>query len=246
MEKDFYKTYFNLEKDNWWFRVRRNIVLEIIKKHGNNEIDKLTIFDFGCGSGYLVGELQKLGCNAYGSDMSTEAIEFGRSAGVGNLNVAGEGEIWPPGGSFDVILAMDVIEHIEDDLRAVKGLGWLLKPGGLLIITVPAYQWLWGVQDEVTHHFRRYSLKPLLNLFKNDEVFFVVKKSYFNTFLFLPIGAVSLSSRFLWARKRESDFDLNNRFLNKIFYWIFNFEAKFLRYAAFPFGVSIILILKKN
>lgn len=245
MERSFYKKYFELEKDNWWFRVRRSLVYWILKKHITGVRNNLKILDFGCGSGYLVGELQKMGYDAYGSDMFKEAIEYGRSEGIQNLEIASKDQIWPLGATFDVILALDVIEHIEDDLGAIRGLKEVLNSGGFLVITVPAYQWLWGVQDEVAHHFRRYTLKSLLTLFHDHSDLSVIKKSYFNTFLFMPIAAVRLFSRLFNLKKRESDFDINNNFLNKVFHTLFNFEAKLLRYFNFPFGVSILLVIKK-
>jgi len=243
MQKDFYKTYFKLEKDNWWFRVRRNIVLSLIKKYKISKEGE--IFDFGCGSGYLVGYLQKLGYNVSGSDISQEAIEFGKAKDIHGLEVVQNDQIKTQNGGFEVILTLDVIEHIEDDLGAIRAIQEALKPGGTAIITVPAYQWMWGVQDEVAHHFRRYNMKSLLKLFEHTNLS-VVKKSYFNTFLFLPIATVRLVSKLLKLESRESDFELNNKFINKILFTIFNIEAKLLRSLNFPFGVSILLVLKKN
>ena len=137
------------------------------------------IFDFGCGSGYLVGEFQKRGYDASGSDTSREAIEFGRQQGVKNIEVVNSGEM-PREGGFDIILALDVIEHIKDDKGAIRGLERALKPGGMLVITVPAYQWMWGTQDEVAHHFRRYTMSVLINTVKESGGFKVVRKTYFN------------------------------------------------------------------
>jgi len=242
MDADFYKTYFEVEKSHWWFRVRRNIVLFLIEKYKIPKTAK--IFDFGCGSGYLVGQLQKMSYDASGSDISREAVEFGRKNGVKNIEALQLGEM-PPEDSFDLILALDVIEHIKDDREAVRGLERALKPGGMLIITVPAHQWMWGVQDEAAHHFRRYNMGTLLKLFQGENLS-VLRKSYFNTFLFLPIAVVRLSSKLFKFKERESDFDINNKLINGIFYPIFNLEAKLLKFMNFPFGVSILMVLRKN
>lgn len=244
MEKDFYKTYFEAEKDHWWFRVRRNIILSLIKKYKISKTAK--IFDFGCGSGYAVGYLQKLGYDASGSDVSSEAIEFGLSQGTRNLTAVQGSEIRPPEGGFDLILALDVIEHIEDDSEAIRGLKMALKPGGMAIITVPAYMWMWGVQDDVAHHFRRYTMSGLANTIKKSGDFKIIRKTYLNTFLFPPIAIVRGFSKCFNLRERESDFDINSRFLNKIFYFIFSLETYFLKFISFPFGVSLLLVLKKN
>ncbi len=244
MEKDFYKTYFESEKNHWWFRVRRNIILSLIRKY---EISKTAkIFDFGCGSGYTVGYLQKLGYDASGADVSVEAIKFGLSKGIRNLSIAKGIEVSPPEGGFDLILALDVIEHLEDAPEAIKGLKSALKSGGRAIVTVPAYKWMWGVQDEVAHHFRRYTMSGLADTVKRASNFTIIHKTYFNTFLFLPIVVVRMLSKWLNLKERESDFDINSRLINGLFYFIFNLETYFLKLLSFPFGVSILFVLKKN
>ena len=244
MDQNFYKTYFEVEKDHWWFRVRRNIILSLIKEYKIQKTAK--IFDFGCGSGYTVGYLQKLGFDVSGADISAEAIEFGRSQGVDGLEVAQNSQIKAPEGGFGLILALDVIEHIDDDLGVIRALERALKPGGMAIITVPAYQWLWGVQDEVAHHYRRYTAGSLTAVLRRGTNFKILKKTYFNTFLFLPIIIVRMLSKLLKLKERESDFDINNRFLNGLFYLVFNLETYFLKFLNFPFGVSILMVLKKN
>ncbi|MDO8496205.1 MAG: class I SAM-dependent methyltransferase [bacterium] len=244
MEKNFYKTYFTIEENNWWFRVRRNLIFDLLQKYKVSKTAK--IFDFGCGSGYTVGYLQKLGYDTSGSDISAEAIEFGLSKDVRNIAVARSGEIEPPEGNFDLILALDVIEHIEDDLGAIGAIERALRPGGMAILTVPAYQWLWGVQDEVAHHFRRYTMTGLTSVVKRSGDLTIIHKTYFNTFLFLPIAVVRMLSKWFNLRERESDFDISNGILNSIFYFIFNLETYFLKLFSFPFGVSILFILKKN
>ncbi len=245
MEKSFYKTYFEAEKNHWWFKVRRNIVLSLIEKYKIPKTAK--IFDFGCGSGCTVGYLQKLGYDASGSDVSAEAIEFGLSRGIPDLSIAQRGEISPPEGGFDLILALDVIEHIQDDSGSIRIIEKALKTsGGKAIITVPAYQWLWGVQDDVAHHYRRYtagSLAKVLNKNKNLEI---LRETYFNTFLFPPIAIVRVLSQWFNLKERESDFDINNQLLNNILYFIFNFERIILKHINFYFGVSILAIVRKK
>ncbi len=244
MNKDFYKTYFEAEKKHWWFRARRNIILSLINKYKIPKTSK--IFDLGCGSGYTVGCLQKLGYDASGADVSAEAIEFGRSKGIRNLWVAHGSEIRPPEGEFDLILALDVIEHIQDDSGAIGAVEKALRSEGMAIITVPAYQWLWGVQDEVTHHFRRYTASSFVKILKQNSKFKIIRKTYFNTFLFPPVAVVRILSKWFNLKERESDFAINNRLLNGIFYFIFNLEVYFLKFLNFQFGVSILFVLKKN
>ncbi len=190
--------------------------------------------------------MQKIGYNASGADVSAEAIEFGLANGIRNLSVAHEGGISFPEGGFDLILALDVIEHTKDDLEAIKALKRALKPGGIAIITVPAYQWMWGVQDEIAHHFRRYTMPGLTGIIKRVGNFKIIRKTHFNTFLFAPIAIVRVLSRWLNLKKRESDFEIDNRVLSALFYFLFNLETYLLKFVNFPFGVSILAILEKT
>ena len=243
MNKDFYKTYFELEKNNWWFRVRRNIIFSLLAKYNIGKDNK--ILDYGCGSGFLVGQLQKRGYDASGVDVSAEAIQTGIGRGVENLFIEGSGFNFPDE-SFDLILAMDVVEHVEDDSAILKKLSRILKPKGKIIITVPAYMWMWGVQDEVAHHFRRYTTNSMSRLIGRIPGLSIVRKTYFNTFLFPPAAVVRLISKWFNLKNRESDFDIGGSFLNSVFYSIFNLEVWLLKYISFPFGVSILFVVNKN
>lgn len=243
MEKSYYKNYFVLEREHWFFKVRKKILIFFVRKYvklGSK------IFDFGCGSGYLVGELQKMGYDASGMDVSSEAIEFGLSKGIRNLSVVRGSEIRPPEGGFDLILALDVIEHTEDDMETTRDLKRALKQGGMAIITVPAYQWMWGVQDEVAHHFRRYTMSSLIDVIKRSGDFKIVHKTYFNALLFAPIAIVRIFSKWFNLKDRESDFEIDNRVLSALFYFIFNIETWLLKFINFPFGVSVLVVLEKT
>lgn len=244
MDQNYYHDYFRLEKNNWLFRVRRNLIYSIFEEY--NIKSGTRVLDYGCGSGFIVGQLQTRGYDACGTDISREAIEYGTSQGIKNLHSTNGIEVDFPDESFDLILAMDVVEHIKDDNLVIKELERLLKPNGHLIITVPAYQWMWGVQDEVSHHFRRYTMRSVIKLVKDHSSLLVLKKTYFNTFLFPAVALVRLVSKWFNIKNRESDFDISDNFLNPIFYLIFNMEIKILKWIQYPFGVSILIILEKK
>ncbi|MBI2065062.1 MAG: class I SAM-dependent methyltransferase [Candidatus Yanofskybacteria bacterium] len=244
MDHNFYKNYFEFEKYHWWFRVRRNIILSLLEKYRISKTSK--IFDFGCGSGYTAGYLQGLGYNVAGADFSDEAIGQGRANGVRNLEVINNNDIKHPEGGFNLIMALDVVEHIKDDFEIIKAMERSIGSGGMLIMTVPAYMWLWGVQDDVAHHFRRYTMRSIMRLLDKFPDLTIVKKSYFNTLLFPAIVMVRFVSKWFGLRGRESDFEINNGLLNNIFFRIFNLESKLLKYINFPFGVSVLLVVKKK
>ncbi|MDP3697326.1 MAG: sugar nucleotide-binding protein [Candidatus Taylorbacteria bacterium] len=244
MDRSFYKNYFEVEKSHWLMKVRRLIVFDILKKYGRKP-EETKILDFGCGSGYLTARLAEQGYQSFGLDISSEAIQFGRRQGIKNIDVIDAHKLNFPDNYFNTVLLLDVIEHLEDESWAVREIQRVLAPGGIAVVMVPAFKFLWGVQDEVAHHYRRYSLPRLIKVFEESSGLSVDHKTYFNTFLFAPIAAVRLISRWFKIKGRESDFDINNKFLNLILYWVFNFEHYFLRLVSFPFGVSILTVLKK-
>ena len=241
MDLKLHKQHQNLSQNHWWFKVRENILTDIAEKYFKKGG---SVLDFGCNYGYSVRLLQSRGYTAQGVDLSDEAIGFGRSIDISNIYLQNE-KIFPEN-SFDAIISLDVLEHIDDDKKTFDYLHSRLKYGGYLVIMVPAFMFLWGVQDEISHHFRRYTLPNLISLSKQAGDFEIIKKSYFNTILFLPIAFVRFFSSFFHLHTRDSDLDLNNRFINGIFFHFFDFERKILGHFNFPFGVSALLILKKK
>lgn len=244
MERDFYQRYFAAEKNHWWFRVRRNLVNWLLRRYLPGRPAETKILDYGCGSGYLVGQLKKAGYQAYGEDISLEAVEFGQKQGINNLSVSRGSQIGFGDNFFDAVLALDAVEHIENDKLALQEIERALQPGGVAIITVPAYMWLWGKQDKVSQHFRRYRLRQLAKLVQQSTNLKIIKKSYFNTLLFPAIILFRILDK-VFKISRQSDFELNSGFLNRLFYAIFSREIGWLKRFNFPFGVSILLVLKK-
>jgi SAM-dependent methyltransferase len=252
MNTDFYKTYFAIEKDHWLMKVRRRIVRDQLEKYARvllappGEAAK-KILDFGSGSGFLVNELQKQGIDAYGVDNSAEAISYGTSLDIKNLSVlANKSPLHFADGYFDCVLAMDVLEHLPEEQYVLSELKRVLKKDGVLVITVPAYMFLWGRQDEVSQHFRRYTMGRIIEVIRTSGDFDILKRSYFNTFLFPLVALVRMGSWLLNHKGQGSDFEMNNKLLNMLFFAIFDLERRILRVLNYPFGVSILLVLKKN
>ncbi len=246
MDRSPYKNYFKIEKEHWLMKIRRTIVQDSLDRYLGKAPKHTKLLDFGCGSGIFVEELEKAGFDAHGVDISDEAVRFGALQGIKNLSVIDSHKINFPDNTFDVVLSMDVLEHLEDEEWALKEIERILKPNGIFVVMVPAYMFLWGVQDEVAHHYRRYTKGSLLKVVKDKTKLNTVRSTYFNTFLFTPIALVRLVSRLFKIKGRESDFDLNSPMLNKILFSIFNFERKILKKINFPFGVSILALFKKN
>lgn len=244
MEQNFYKTFFEIEKKHWLMRGRRNNILDVLKKYtGIPHLVK--ILDFGCASGVFPDQLAKVGYDVIGLDASEEAIKLGHQEGIHNIAVISGTYINFPDNHFDVVLLLDVLEHLEDPSWALKEVERVVKSDGIVIITVPAFPFLWGVMDEVAHHFRRYTTSTLLGTVAGSTRLSVIRKTHYNTFLFPPIALIRLASKWLNIKGRESDFDLNNPFLDRIFYKIINFERLLLRHLNFPFGVAILSVFRK-
>lgn len=243
MEKEFYKIYSEAEKKHWWFQVRRKMIFYLVKKYSQAKNPK--ILDFGCGSGILVKKLQDDGYQALGVDVSKESISYGISQNIKNLSRFEGDRLEFDDKIFDFILALDVLEHIKDEKLILTEFARVLADNGTIIITVPAYMFLWGIQDEVSHHFRRYNLNQLTDLV-NKTNFKIIRETYFNTFLFPLIAPIRIISRWFNLKNRRSDFSLNSKLLNRLLYSVFYFESILLKRFDFPFGVSILLVLKKR
>jgi len=239
MEKHLYEKYIEVESGHWWFVGRRKIVLNLFADYGIRPANA-KILDFGCNHGFFVGELQKQGYDISGIDISEEAIEVGRMAGVKNLTVSDFPETKE---KFSVILCLDVLEHIENDKMAFDKMFEALLPGGIIIIMVPALSFLWGVQDVAAKHFRRYN-KNNLQVVLNGGNGRILRLSYFNFLLFPAIALVRILAKII-KPKRISDFEIGNKFANGILKGIFVFESWLFKFMNFPIGVSLLSVIKK-
>ncbi len=243
MDEVLYKTYQEVEAKHWWFVGRRKLILQLFKKYYGSD-NKAGILDVGCNGGFLVARLQAIGYIAAGCDISAEAINYGQSQGREGLRVCALPNLPYADSQFDAVLCLDTLEHIQDDELAIKEINRILKRGGLTIITAPAFMWLWGLQDEISHHFRRYTKSELLAKIQAAG-FSIERVSYFNFFLFLPIYLVRQLSKIM-PLPRRSDFDINNKLVNYILQYIFLLEIWLLKSISYPVGVSLLAVAKKK
>jgi len=246
MEKTLYDNIQQVEANHWWYKARREIIFDwvknIIRAYPNPKV-----LDIGCGTGYNVAYLQQLGCeNVTGFDFSADALEYCRSRNLTRLICGDASRIPLRSASYDVILTLDIIEHLKDDVGTLQEIHRTLKPGGTLVIFVPAYQFLWSLQDEISHHFRRYTSGELSK--KVLQVGFHIEKlTYANTFLFPIVWAGRLALKlFRPYFKISSESQLNPSWTNDVLYRLFLAELPLLRSINFPFGVSILCICYKQ
>lgn len=166
-----YQVVYELEKSHWFFAGRRNIISLLIE--GYVQQDGLSILDVGCGTGATMSLLRGYG-NVIGIDVSREAIKFCRQRSHTALCQADACCIPFPESSFDFLTALDLIEHLEDDLVGLREFSRVLKENGCLLLSVPAFMFLWSDVDVFSRHYRRYTTNDLKR--KMEEAGFVILK----------------------------------------------------------------------
>ena len=241
MQADVYLRQIKNEESHWWFQGRMKIIDSLINESINSK-KKINILDYGSGSGTNIKMLSKYGyVYAYEKDKTTAIYlkkKFKKNKRIKIISRPKSIKF------YDLIISADVIEHIRNDKNALKYLSSLLKKNGLILLTVPAYNFLFSLKDEALHHFRRYNKKTLTKLILN--YFNIIKLSYFNFFLFIPIAFSILLLKILNVQFINSVETKPNLIFNKILYIFFRYEKYFLKYLNFPFGLSIIAMAKKK
>lgn len=241
MEDAHHDTIYATEQNHWWYRVRRCMVHDILRAYGVPRSDAVNILDVGCGTGLLMTELKEY--NIEGIDVSPRAVAFCKERGLTNVTEGSAEHIPRPDNQYDVILALDVIEHIKDDLGSLREMKRVLKPGGYLILFVPAFMFLWSVTDDNSHHFRRYTREELCRKVEQAGLR-VARASYFNTILFPAIAGVRLLVRALGVPMRTENTFASS--FNGVFYALFRLESILLRVCNLPFGVSVLVVARKT
>jgi SAM-dependent methyltransferase len=250
LKREYYREYRQVEDVHWWFVGRRRILLQVLNRYiGKNHADQRRILDVGCGTGTMLTYLAAFG-KAQGVDVDEEAVGYCHERGLLDVRL-GAAETLPfDDSSFDLVTALDVLEHLDDDAAALREIGRVLRPGGQLLITVPAHRYMWGDQDEVNMHKRRYVAAEVRDRLTATG-FQVLRLSYINAFLFPPIAAIRLLRR-LEHRLRprttqRSDFRFPApRPLNFLLALIFGAEAPIVRRVNMPIGVSILALARRS
>lgn len=246
MKTDEYAIMHRIEQTYWWFVGKRFLVKSTLKRLSTKGSKQNEILDIGCGTGIILKLLERYG-NAYGVELSEEAIRFLKQRDL-NLVVRSDASKSIPfkTNSFSAITCLDVLEHLEDDRILIGEMFRICKPGGYVIVTVPAFESLWSPHDVALHHKRRYTKQQLLRRVRQFN-WQILQSSYYNTTLFLPILATR-KLRTLLSKNRDahSDFFIGlPAWLNRTLSLLFVSEIYCLRFLNFPFGVSLLLILQK-
>lgn len=244
MQQHTYPIMYEVEGKHWWFLGRRQIIESFVARICSDlGKEKPRILDVGCGTGANLQMLSNFGV-AEGVDVSAEALDFCRARGLSKVK-QGAAEVLPyDDASFDLVTGLDVVEHLDDDIAGLNEMRRVLRPGGRALLFVPAFMFLWGVQDDISHHRRRYTLLDLRKRLREAGLG-VERATYANITFFLPILLGRVIMR-LTGLRPASENNITIGALNGFFGWIFGAESWWLKRMNFPFGVSIVCVARRN
>ena len=241
MERAVFERMAELDQDHWWFLARRRILKRLIERLVRPP-KRAKVLEVGCGTGHNLGMLKSFG--------SLEASELDRCArALANKRLPGRVKnarlpdlsMFKRNG-YDLIALLDVLEHVPDDLASLRAIHMRLKPGGALLLTVPANPWMWSAHDAAHHHFRRYTKKQLEELFLRSGLE-IQLLSHFNTLLFPLVAAARVVGKI--TGKQSADDKLPSGSVNSILNAVFGLEARLIGRLPMPFGVSLVAVVRR-
>ncbi len=242
MERVVYDRMAELDSQHWWYRARREILSDLIAREARLPADA-RILEIGCGTGHNIPMLQRFGrVDAIEIDGAARAIASRRlGRAVSDAPLPGLPGIADR--QYDLVAILDVLEHVEGDCEALRSIARKLKPGGRILITVPAFPWMWSAHDVVNHHHRRYTKKTLKAVI-GEAGLRLDFMSYFNSLLFPLAAAARLAGRI--TGKEDSDDALPPRPVNRLFETLFGLERHAIGRIPFPPGVSIVAFVSAS
>jgi SAM-dependent methyltransferase len=240
MESDTYHLMRRLEDGHWWFVARRKIIESLL---ASMEIPRpAEILEVGCGTGGNISMLNNFG-KVTGVEQDDAAAQMARDRDLAQI-LSGE---LPEGlpvfaRKFDLINLFDVIEHVKEDGASLRALSALLNPGGRIVLTVPAFPFLWSQHYDDSHHQRRYRRRDLKDLSRKHGLS-LDYASYFNFWLFPPVALIRLIRKVIPYRESWSDMRQPGKWINRMLLAIFSSERHIIGKGALPFGISLIAVM---
>ena len=244
MFNNYKDIYYQIEDYHWWNVSRRDIILKLLNPLIS---DGMKILDIGCSNGSLINKINSnKNLEIHGIDISSKAIKYSKNKGLQNTQVMDADKLKYGDKEFDIIIASDVLEHIENDNDALLEWKRVLKDNGFAIIFVPAIMALWSHNDIYSEHFRRYEKSQFRRRLINSG-FNIERSSYWNFTLFIPIFIFRRLQRILSSKNNEykSELKESNPIINKLLTIVLFFENRILNKINFPIGVSLFAICKK-
>jgi SAM-dependent methyltransferase len=244
MNFEEYEVMYQVEDHHWWYLGMEQITCRVLERFLPRDRSKLRILDAGCGTGAVMKYLCRYG-EVTGFDFSAEALRFSQQRAHTRLAQASVLEIPFASQRFDLIVSFDVIcEMGVDDNQALREFGRILKPGGLVMLRLPAYDWLRGKHDAATHIRHRFTRGEIGAKLKQSG-FMPVRLSYANTFLFPIAVAKRLSERLFSPNQTGSDLTLDPGPMNGVLRSILSAEAPLVSRVGLPFGLTVVALARK-
>ena len=245
MESFAYEDAYKAQKTFWWFVGRRFFLKNIFDRFLDKE-KKLLLLDAGCGTGGTLEFINQFGFSI-GMDVSSQALHFCKKNHLNNLLQGDINHLPIKHERFDCVIALDLLEHLENETVCLREFHRVLKPGGYLITFVPAYQFMWSYMDEIGHHFRRYSRKNLCKVL--SETGYNIKwLTSFNLFLFPLIYLTRKLKAIMGGNKTDriiSDVRPIPKPLNNLFTGLLFLEGTISKFFTLHVGLSIICVSQK-
>ena len=241
MERKVYEQMAKLDGSHWWFTARRRILDGLIERVVKPPKDA-RILELGAGTGHNLAMLSRFG-TVEASELDPVARELAserlgrevKEAALPDLSMF-------PADSYDLVALLDVLEHVPDDKASLASIMTRLRPGGALLLTVPANPWMWSAHDVAHHHHRRYR-KAQIEKLARDAGYGIELLSPFNSLLFPPIAAVRIIGKL--TGKDDSDDAMPGDLVNRTLDRVFGLERSLIGRVPMPFGVSLVAVLRR-
>jgi SAM-dependent methyltransferase len=251
MHPHLYETFFDIEDHYWWSVGTRRIFFDLLAAAVKSG-DSARVLDVGCGTGVTLANLPATWRVAAGCDYSEQALSFCRRRGLGSLVRCDATRLPFATGSLDLVLALDVVEHLDDDAGCVREMVRACRPGGHVLVHVPVFPLLWNEKDVLNHHRRRYRRAEVLRLLESSGL--TVERTLYVNFLLFPLAVlVALYARVFRRRNLENPDPrtldrLHNipKVLNRAMIALLDFERWLGKRVRLPFGMSLLCLARKT
>lgn len=240
MDANYRDEYEAFEQRHWWFVARREIILQTLHRYVPQ--GDIRWLDVGCGSGVLLAADSTIQ-RKVGVDLDPANVADAQAKGL-DVRQVQRGWDFSEFGQFDLITLCDVVEHVEHEAPAINAVYEALKPGGVVLVTVPALMSLWSPHDVVNHHYRRYTRKTLTPLFQVDQ-WEILRTTYFSSLL-LPMIWTARKIKNLRGTDTGHDLKFGAKLVDAALLGIFRLERPWLRRGNFPLGSSLMLVARKR
>lgn len=240
MKTEEYARLYQLEDQYWWFVARRRTALKLMRERCK---PAPRILDLGCGTGAVLDELNQVG-EAWGLDLSPHALGYCAQRGLQRLVMADAERVPFRDESFDAVVALDALEHVPDHESALAEVRRVLRPGGLFVLNVPAFRWLWGPHDVALMHQRRYRRHEVKRLLE-DHGFEIEVLSY-GVFLLFPVVMAIRALNKLDRRPAQVTLPRVSPAVNRLLVRLQEFEARWMDRGSLPWGSSVVAVARRG